>query len=207
MKRRAIVTLALIAAMTLSVTAMATHQFGDVPDDHLFARGIEWAADNGLVVGYTNGDFGPEDHMTRGQLVTVLKRYHEGIGAPVPGPAGADGQDGADGAPGGPPGADGQDGVSGYQIFSMVQDFGPGGIGGTWCGAPDGATEDLGWRVMSGGAQLSATDLAAGVVVASSWPNVTDPNNPGWNIQVNAPPNVDPGNVTVYAVCVKVPVS
>ena len=29
--------------------------FPDVPDDHVHANGIQWAAENGLMVGYNNG--------------------------------------------------------------------------------------------------------------------------------------------------------
>jgi hypothetical protein len=86
-------------------------------------------------------------------------------------------------------------------IVSMEQDFGPNGIGGAWC-------EDRDMVAISGGAQLSGTDVANDVAVRSSWPHVVDPANPsdrsGWSVQLNAPANVDPGTVTVYAVCAKV---
>ena len=86
-------------------------------------------------------------------------------------------------------------------VVSMEQDFGPNGIGGAWCADPD-------MVAISGGAQLSAQDVANDVAVRSSWPHVADPSNPddrsGWNVQLNAPPNVDPGTVTVYAVCAEV---
>lgn len=103
----------------------------------------------------------------------------------------------------GPKGEPGTDGVSGYEVFTSVQDFGPGGIGGSWCGAPEANTEDEGWEVVGGGATFTPADIDAGMVVASSWPNLTDPLNPGWNVQVNKPTNHNPGNVTLYAVCVK----
>lgn len=90
-----------------------------------------------------------------------------------------------------------------YQVFTSVQNFGPGGIGGAWCGAPNANTEDEGWRVIGGGAQLTAEDVNAGVVVVSSWPNLSDPLNPGWNVQLNKPTNYNPGDVTLYAVCVQ----
>jgi hypothetical protein len=86
-------------------------------------------------------------------------------------------------------------------IVSMEQDFGPNGIGGAWCADPD-------MVAISGGAQLSSTDVANDMAVRSSWPHVVDPANPndrsGWNVQLNSPANVDPGTVTVYAVCAKV---
>lgn len=136
-------------------------------------------------------------------------------GEPGPaGPQGPQGPQGPAGPPGAPgaPGADGVDGVSGYQVFTSVQDFGPGGIGGAWCGAPNANTTDKGWKVVGGGAKLTDADIDAGVAVASSWPSPPgtnggdadgDPLNPGWSVQLNKPTNVDPGQVTLYAVCVK----
>lgn len=88
-------------------------------------------------------------------------------------------------------------------MFTGTQSFGPGGIGGIWCGYPMANTSDQGWKVIGGGAQFTSRQIDNGVVVASSWPNLQDPNNPGWNIQVNKPAGVSVGDVTVYAVCVK----
>jgi hypothetical protein len=86
-------------------------------------------------------------------------------------------------------------------IVSMEQDFGPNGIGGAWCDDPD-------MLAISGGAELSSADVANDVAVRSSWPYVADPANPadrnGWKVLLNAPPGVDPGTVTVYAVCANV---
>ena len=39
-------------------------------------------------------------------------------------------------------GADGEDGISGFQVFTSVQDFGPGGFGGAWCIAPEANAAD-----------------------------------------------------------------
>jgi hypothetical protein len=122
-----------------------------------------------------------------------------------PGPAGPEGPEGPEGpaGPAGPEGPAGADGVSGYEVFTSTQDFGPGGIGGAWCGAPDANTEDEGWAVVGGGATLTSADVDAGVAVVSSWPNLDDPLNPGWNVQLNKPENVNPGEVKLWAVCVK----
>jgi len=133
------------------------------------------------------------------------------------GSVGAKGDTGATGATGpkgetgpkgdkGDKGDRGEPGLSGYKIFSTVQSFGPGGIGGAWCGAPDANATTQGWVVVGGGAELTDDQIRAGVAVASSWPNPDATHgglNPGWNIRMNAPPNVSPGDVTVYAVCVK----
>ncbi|HJQ49356.1 MAG TPA: hypothetical protein VJ838_02455 [Gaiellaceae bacterium] len=122
------------------------------------------------------------------------------------GPAGLQGAAGPQGpqgdtGPQGPAGPKGHPGVSGYQIFTTTQQFGPYGIGGSWCGAPNANSTNEGWIVVGGGAEFSDADVHNGAAVIDSWPNTNDPNNPGWNIQVNNTALQDP--VTVYAVCLK----
>jgi hypothetical protein len=119
------------------------------------------------------------------------------------GDTGATGPQGLQGPKGdqGPMGPKGPPGVSDYQVFTTTQEFGPFGIGGSWCGAPNANTSNEGWVVVGGGAQFSSEDVQAGAAVVDSWPNTSDPNNPGWNIQINNTALKDP--VTVYAVCLK----
>ena len=49
--------------------------FTDVPADTWYTNGVEWAAMNGIVNGYGNGKFGPDDPVTREQLAAILYRY------------------------------------------------------------------------------------------------------------------------------------
>lgn len=49
--------------------------YTDVSDDAAYAEAVRWASSEGLVVGYGNGAFGPEDTVSREQLVTILWRY------------------------------------------------------------------------------------------------------------------------------------
>jgi hypothetical protein len=49
--------------------------FTDVPEGEWYTVAVEWAAVNGLIGGYGNGSFGPDDNMSREQLVTMLFRY------------------------------------------------------------------------------------------------------------------------------------
>ena len=49
--------------------------FADVRDDMYYAAPVAWAAANGIVNGYDNGLFGPEDPMTREQMAAILYRY------------------------------------------------------------------------------------------------------------------------------------
>ena len=49
--------------------------FTDVHDGDWFAPAVQWAAANGIVVGYSSGRFGPNDSVTREQLAAILYRY------------------------------------------------------------------------------------------------------------------------------------
>lgn len=48
--------------------------FNDV-SDQWFTPAVRWATEIGLVIGYDNGDFGPEDIITREQMAAILYRY------------------------------------------------------------------------------------------------------------------------------------
>lgn len=40
-----------------------------------YTDAVAWAAANGIVSGYGNGSFGPEDVITREQIAAILYRY------------------------------------------------------------------------------------------------------------------------------------
>ena len=50
-------------------------QFGDVSNDTWYTEAVRWAASQGIVGGYGNGMFGPNDNITREQLAVMLWRY------------------------------------------------------------------------------------------------------------------------------------
>ncbi|MDE6259817.1 MAG: S-layer homology domain-containing protein [Oscillospiraceae bacterium] len=52
-----------------------TGVFADVSSGAWYAEGVAWAAANGIVTGYGNGQFGPNDNITREQLAVMLWRY------------------------------------------------------------------------------------------------------------------------------------
>lgn len=52
-----------------------TEAFSDVGSGEWYAEGVIWAAANGIVDGYGNGQFGPNDSITREQLAVMLWRY------------------------------------------------------------------------------------------------------------------------------------
>ena len=55
--------------------ASGTGIFEDVPDDAWYSDAVNWAASVGIVGGYGNGMYGPDDSITREQLAAILYRY------------------------------------------------------------------------------------------------------------------------------------
>ena len=49
--------------------------FSDVAHSAWYADAVNWAAANGIVKGFGNGQYGPEDDITREQLAAILYRY------------------------------------------------------------------------------------------------------------------------------------
>ena len=49
--------------------------YSDVSSDAWYAGGIAWAAENGIASGYANGQFGPNDSITREQFAVMLWKY------------------------------------------------------------------------------------------------------------------------------------
>ena len=52
-----------------------TGAFSDIDGDTWYADSVLWAAENGITSGYGNGQFGPNDSITREQLAVMLWRY------------------------------------------------------------------------------------------------------------------------------------
>ena len=46
--------------------------FSDVPASAWYAKAVTWASKKGVVSGYSNGTFGPNNQLTREQMVTIL---------------------------------------------------------------------------------------------------------------------------------------
>ncbi len=49
--------------------------FDDVQAGAYYVQAVKWASNNGIMNGYGNGKFGPDDLVTREQLAVVLYRY------------------------------------------------------------------------------------------------------------------------------------
>lgn len=51
--------------------------FTDVPSDEWYAEPVAWASANGIVSGYGDGKFGPNDPVSREQMATILYQYSQ----------------------------------------------------------------------------------------------------------------------------------
>ncbi|MBM6665676.1 S-layer homology domain-containing protein [Flavonifractor plautii] len=49
--------------------------FADVTAGQWYSDGVAWASANGIVTGYSNGSFGPDDTITREQMAAILYRH------------------------------------------------------------------------------------------------------------------------------------
>jgi len=55
--------------------AAGSASFTDVPSGQWYSAAVAWAAQNGIVDGYGNGTFGPNESITREQMAAILYRY------------------------------------------------------------------------------------------------------------------------------------
>lgn len=49
--------------------------FTDVKEDKWYSDAVTWAAEEGVVAGYTDGTYKPDDPITRQQMVAILYKY------------------------------------------------------------------------------------------------------------------------------------
>lgn len=66
-----------------SPAVSGTAAFPDVLDGAYYAAASQWAAANGIITGYPDFSFGPDDPITRQQLATILWRYAGSPSAPA----------------------------------------------------------------------------------------------------------------------------
>ncbi|MCL2665387.1 MAG: S-layer homology domain-containing protein, partial [Defluviitaleaceae bacterium] len=68
----------------VDLTGYIGSRFTDVSENVWYAPAVEWAADSGIVSGFGNGTFGPEDAISREQMAVMLANYieHKGYGLP-----------------------------------------------------------------------------------------------------------------------------
>jgi len=56
-------------------TAISENTFDDVLPDRWYSDAIAWAVENGIVLGFGDGQFAPNDYITREQFAVILMRY------------------------------------------------------------------------------------------------------------------------------------
>ena len=58
-------------------------RFTDVPRTHWAAPFIEWGAENGIINGTGNGEFSPDEPVTREQIASIISRYISSYGISI----------------------------------------------------------------------------------------------------------------------------
>ena len=49
--------------------------FTDVPADSYYRKAVAWAQSNGIIEGYDDATFAPDDNITREQMAALMMRY------------------------------------------------------------------------------------------------------------------------------------
>lgn len=60
-----------------SIPSATGETFTDVPSGQWYTDAVAWASANAIVNGYGNGQFGPDDPITREQMTAILYRYSQ----------------------------------------------------------------------------------------------------------------------------------
>lgn len=64
----------------VDTSAYGKCRFTDVSDKSVFAPYVEWAANNGIVLGIDSATFKPNDNITREQMAAIICRYADYAG-------------------------------------------------------------------------------------------------------------------------------
>ena len=87
------------AVVVTPLTALASHQFTDVPTSNIFHSDIAWLADAGVTQGCNppaNTEFCPDDSTSRAQMAAFMRRFAQYLGAEDGTPAQADSVNGVE---------------------------------------------------------------------------------------------------------------
>ena len=179
------VTVGLVGAMLVlpATVAMADHiEFTDVGEDHIFADSIHWASDNGLIEGYENNTFRPNNKVSRGEVTALFQRYNDLFtqvveqSAGEPGPQGPQGEQGPRGAQGpqGETGARGPAGFGTMYVDGFAQDALQSGTSINIGGSINARATDLGVELadMPAGTYAVTIDGAFILDQEASWNDV-----------------------------------
>lgn len=112
MPRRMAAVVGVLAALALGTgVVLASHQFSDVPTNHMFHSDIDWLYDSDITAGCSATRFCPENDVTRAEMAAFLHRFADTF-AGGKGPAGPAG-------PAGPPGPPGPAASTEYGVASI----------------------------------------------------------------------------------------
>lgn len=62
------------------IEAAETHSFTDCDYDDYYGKYVDWAAKEDIIGGYGNGEFGPDDQISREQMAAILYRFADFLG-------------------------------------------------------------------------------------------------------------------------------
>lgn len=65
----------IVSRLNGGATATEATNFADVADDQYYAEAVKWGAANGIVKGYDENTYGPNDDITREQFAAIFYRY------------------------------------------------------------------------------------------------------------------------------------
>jgi hypothetical protein len=68
--------LLLMMTMFQSYGLAAETKFSDVNEDNWAFESVEWAAEKGLIKGYSDGSFKPNNILTESQFAAIMTRYY-----------------------------------------------------------------------------------------------------------------------------------
>ena len=67
----------------VNTEAYPASSFSDAAPGQWYSAYVEWAAENGIVLGYGDGKFGPDDLVTKEQAAVIIARYAAYIGQSI----------------------------------------------------------------------------------------------------------------------------
>jgi hypothetical protein len=84
MKKTTLLIAAMFIATTSSLTTLAFEKtmgtpFPDIDYDAYYTSAVADMAATEIITGYENGNFGPNDPVTRAQLATILYRFNDKV--------------------------------------------------------------------------------------------------------------------------------
>ncbi|OIJ13355.1 hypothetical protein BKP35_08965 [Anaerobacillus arseniciselenatis] len=77
-----LIAISLVLGVTNDVVRADNLSFPDVKENHWYTEAIHWATDEGIILGYTDGRFKPEDNVTEAQFMAMLVRFFPNVVEP-----------------------------------------------------------------------------------------------------------------------------